>query len=125
MKYWIAGCDRNGTNMYNSYVDEGYWRLNTDGLRDYRFQNRFRQMRINDRIALKANMGRTLGEIKIKALGIITAIDMDEMKVSVNWLISDMERLLPVNGCIPRLNGPYEDVVNDTANPWVHYAFII
>jgi hypothetical protein len=125
MAYWVAGTDRHGTNMYNDYVTKEYWQLNIDGLKDHRMQNRFGQMRVNDRIALKSNMGRTRGAIKIKALGIITNIDMVERKVTVKWILTDMDRVIDNNGCLARLHGPYEDVVDSKANPWVHYAFII
>lgn len=125
MAYWVAGTDRHGDNMYNAYVTEGYWQLHTDGLKDDRIPRRFQQMRVNDRIALKSNMGKIRGGIKIRAIGVITAIDMEQRIIRVNWLLTDMERILDANGCLARLHGPYEDVVDDNANPWVHYAFII
>ncbi|MHB9148246.1 MAG: hypothetical protein ACYC2U_07740 [Candidatus Amoebophilus sp.] len=111
--------------MYNNYVTDGYWKLNMDGLKDDRILNRFQQMRTGDRIALKSNMGKDNGGIKIKAIGIVTDINQTERRIAVNWILKDMDRVIPVNGCLARLHGPYEDVVNNKANPWVHYAFII
>jgi len=125
MAYWVVGIDRHGINMYNSYVTDGYWQLNLDGLKDARIPNRFALMRVDDRIALKSNMGRTRGGIKIQAIGIVTAIDRERRNISVNWIVTDMERVLDTRGCLARLHGPYEDMVGDTVDPWVHYAFTI
>ncbi len=45
--------------------------------------------------------------MEVRALGIVTDIDLNEWRVYVKWLVSKMEREVPIKGCMGSIHGPF------------------
>ena len=123
--YWIVGATWPGRNMYPNFIQNGCWELTETGLNGRGILDRFQQMAVGDRIALKSNNGRTRAEIKILAIGIITSINRAARRVDVNWILVDLDRSVPLRGCLCCLNGPFAPIVGDEIDLWVHKAFLV
>jgi hypothetical protein len=87
MAYWVVGAMFGGTeDQLDSFIRRGYWYC-WDPQKNVsipaEIQNRFPQVRIDDRIAVKRMSGRGATEIEIKALGIVNDVDYDEWRIYV------------------------------------------
>lgn len=132
INYWVVGAAWGGKeDVLPQFLERGYWYCwdaNThpaeggeQGNSVAVQQDRFRQIRKNDRIAVKRMLGRGSSEMNILAIGIVKAIDTEEWRVYVDWLdLGTLERRVPLKGCTASVHGPFTS--ND---PWVHHVFHI
>ena len=60
-KYWIVGASREGVSRTDEFTGGGFWELAQEGRMNPRNQATFLQMRVNDRIAIKALNGTAKG----------------------------------------------------------------
>jgi hypothetical protein len=109
--YWVVGATHGVRDMYHEFVENEFWYMGWEHShkKDYRidqFFNRVSQIKENDRIAIKRLMGKGQSNIKILAIGIVKKVVKDI--VFVNWVLTDMQREVPNNGCIGTIYGPYE-----------------
>lgn len=53
--------------------------------------------------------------MEIKALGIVTDIDLKEWRVYVDWKMQfhSGERIVPLGGCVASIHGPYQYTDNN------------
>ena len=138
INYWVVGAMFGGSeDQLNEYfIKRGYWYCWEPGNHEEsksikNQQERFKQIKSGDRIAVKKLLGRGSKEIAIRAIGIVTDVDRDEWRVYVNWLPLDqndnktfdkttIERKVPHNGAGASIHGPfsYDD-------EWVKSVFCI
>ncbi len=109
-------------DQYETFLRRGYWYCWTPGQPDIppEAHARFRQIRAGDHIAIKKLLGRGSSEIEIRALGIVTDIDVDEWRVYVDWRVTGLDRRVPLHGCAGSIHGPFE-----YGDPWLHQVFCI
>jgi len=91
--YWVVGAMFGGSDDHLSvFVKRGYWYCwGPDEIDDVTSsvetqQDRLKEIKIGDRIAVKKLLGRGSNEIEIRAMGIVTDVDLDEWRIYVNWL---------------------------------------
>lgn len=116
--YWVVGAMFGGSDDYlNVFVKRGYWYCwEPDEINDVTSsvatqRDRFKEIRVGDRIAVKKLLGRGSSEIEIRAMGIVTDVDLNEWRIYVNWLPlweSDEKRRVPINGCAASIHGPFK-----------------
>jgi len=68
----------------------------------------FPKINVGDRLAVKKMLGQGSSYMVVRALGIVTDIDLDEWRVYVRWLVPEMEREVPIKGCMGSIHGPFE-----------------
>ncbi|MNJ61806.1 hypothetical protein D3C77_576120 [compost metagenome] len=71
-------------------------------------QNLFPKMKAGDRIAVKKMLGTGSRNIAIRAIGVITEVELNEWRVYVRWLVDDLQREVPIKGCMGSIHGPFE-----------------
>jgi hypothetical protein len=111
MSYWVVGAMFGGSeDQYEMFLRRGYWYCWTPGQPNIppEAHARFQQVQIGDRIAIKKLLGRGSTEIEIRALGIVTDIDIGEWRIYVNWLVPGLSRRVPLHGCAGSIHGPFE-----------------
>ena len=125
--YWVVGASfESGTkDMYDEFILRGYWYLGWDdssarNKHVKEFLDRTNKMRVNDRIAIKQLLGQGQNEILIRAIGIISDVQLDQNTVYVKWLLTNIDRKVPIHGCVGSVYGPY----NLTDN-WTREVFTI
>lgn len=126
MAYWVVGAMFGGQDdQCEMFVRRGYWycwdpKKPRDRDIPEEVQERFRKVQVGDRIAVKRLLGRGSSEIEIRALGIVTDIDLNEWWVYVNWLLTGIERRVQIHGCVGSIHGPY-----DYNDDWTRAVFCI
>jgi hypothetical protein len=119
-KYFVVGATWNGwEDQRDKFFRRGCWLLGWPEDEKPVLDNRRDQMHGGDRIAIKKMNGKGADTITIRALGIIKEIDEDN-RVYVDWLVTDIERIVPANGCFAAIHGPYKE-----DDPWVKEVFHI
>lgn len=85
-------------------------------------QQRFLQISPGDRIAIKKVTSIPNQEMEVRAIGIVTAVDHEAWRVSVNWLPiieqGEPPRIVDLKGCVASIHGPFQNT--DT---WVREIF--
>jgi hypothetical protein len=122
MQYWVVGAMFGGTDdNLPSFLRRGYWYC-WDPKQNLEIpssvKSRFPQIQVGDRIAAKRLLGAGAKEIEIRALGIVTDIDFNEWRVYVNWVVSELSRMVPMHGCAGSIHGPF-----DASDSWVRQVF--
>ncbi len=123
MAYWVVGAMFGGQDdQLDMFVRRGYWYCWDPGDPNIppEVQARFPQIEVEDRIAVKQLLGRGSPEIEIRALGIVTDIDLTEWRVYVNWLLTGLERRVALHGCAASIHGPF-----DYDDEWTRRVFCI
>jgi hypothetical protein len=123
MPYWVVGAMFGGTDdQLQNFIRRGYWYCwdPRHGEVPAAVQSLFPQIRVGDRIAVKRLLGKGASDIEIRALGIVRDVDLDEWRIYVNWLVSDLARRVPMHGCAGSIHGPYEADEN-----WTRQVFQI
>ena len=123
INYWVAGATFGNTDMYNEFIENGFWYIGweIDQIEEYRISpyfNRLSQMQANDRIAIKRLLGQGQTEIRIMAIGIIKKVVKEV--IFVNWLVINMNRHVPINGCVGTLYGPFSN-----EDGWTNQVFCL
>ena len=131
-QYWLVGAMWGGSDdVLEQFRRRGYWYCwdigeapqsgNTTGNSVATQRDRFRQIKIGDRIAVKKMLGQGSNEMEIRALGVVKDIDEKEWRVYVNWLTDEkFRRNAPLKGCTASVHGPFEQT-----DPWTQSVFCI
>lgn len=117
-QFWIVGASSHGEDRSETLLRRGYWELCGEG-NSFNL-DRVAQMKEGDRIAIKSLGGRLAGTMRIKAIGIIKEVDLGENRAYVEWIRPDVNRDVPVRGCLRAANGPF--TVESHAE-WLGLAF--
>lgn len=111
MKYWVVGAMFGGTkDQYDTFLRRRYWYCwdpKTTEKIPSDVKARFPQIRRGDRIAVKRLLGRGATDMEIRALGIVTDVDVREWRVYVDWVLPRLTRRIPLHGCAGSLHGPF------------------
>jgi hypothetical protein len=109
-------------NQAPRFIEHGFWTL---GWTEHRTEQdapdqvqRRDQIQVGDRIAIKQMLGKGATEIKITALGIVTAIDPHDKRIYVRWAVWDIDRVVESRGFFKSIHGPLAEV-----DPWVKEVF--
>lgn len=129
--YWLVGATFDDENdVLSGFLKRGYWYCwDVGGLGKVKSgpgnsvssqRDRFKRIEPGDRIAVKKLLGRGSTEMEIRALGIVKDVDHNEWRIYVDWVVEDLSRRVPLNGCTASVHGPFK-----LNNPWVHQIFSI
>ncbi len=108
--YWVVGATFGTKDMYREFIENGFWYMGwehyqSDTHKIDQFFNRVGKIKENDRIAIKRLMGQGQKNIKIMAVGIVKKVVKDV--VFVDWLVTEIDRQVPINGCVGTIYGPF------------------
>ena len=91
--YWLLGADWSGEDKKKQFFSRGYWKMGyTDEDKPSLARKRDRIVR-GDRVAIKRRTGDASKPIIIQALGFVK--DVEEGRVYIDWLLTDLEREVP------------------------------
>lgn len=107
INYWLVGASWSGMNMYDDFIDNGYWQLGETGRNNRTYRLRYNQISIGDSIALKSNDGPGTGSLTVKAIGIVTNVTTDTYRLAVNWVRTGLDRKVALGGALKAIEGPY------------------
>ena len=154
MNYWLVGAKLGGQKeVLDIFLKRGYWYcwdVSEEDLSKESFKGgnavsrqleSFKNIEINDRIAVKRLCGQGSKDMRILALGIVKDICQEEHRVYVNWIaVSDeiannrnfenlpniyfKERKVDLGGCISSIHGPYT-LDSDIDKRWLQEIFFI
>lgn len=121
--YWVVGATFGTKDMHKEFIENGFWYMGweqyqSDKHRIDQFFKRVAKIKENDRIAIKRLMGKGQSNIKILSIGIVKKVVKDI--IFVDWLITEMDRVVPINGCVGTIYGPFS--YNDD---WTNKVFSI
>lgn len=143
-QYWVVGAMLGGSyDIFEICIERGYWygwepTKNSEEIESEKVKNMralIRQIKQGDRMAIKKQLGTTGDNAKyisIRALGIVKAVDLEEWRVYVDWLLpqkcdskKEIGRRVPKMGVggISTISGPFEN--NDTNKDWLPVIFSI
>lgn len=123
--YWVVGAMFGGKDdQLAKFIKRGYWYCwDPEKVRKRdipkKAQELFPKIHDGDRIAVKKLLGQGSSVMSVRALGLVTAVDHDEWRVYVKWLVTDLQREAPVAGCMGSIHGPFKD------SPWRSSVFSI
>lgn len=123
-QYWLVGAMFGGAHdQLSRFINRGYWycwdpKESDDAPRHA--QERFSMIKKGDRIAVKRLLGQGAKEIEIRAIGIVKDVDFTEWRIYVNWICTQMERRVPLNGCAASIHGPFQ-----YADEWARQVFCL
>ncbi|KAF0654178.1 putative phage associated protein [Cyanobium sp. Copco_Reservoir_LC18] len=121
--YWVVGAMFGGReDMLEEFVRRGYWycwdpKLNREIPENV--AELFPKIKAGDRLVVKKMLGQGSSSIQVLALGIVTDTDLEEWRVYVKWLLTDLSREVPIKNFMGSLHGPVE------ASSWRDSAFCI
>jgi hypothetical protein len=127
--YWVVGASFNNGSIdkYDEFILRSYWYLgwteeDSENRNVNTYINRAKQMKCGDRIAIKQLLGQGQSEIMIRAIGIIKDVDIKDENIIayVKWLVKDIDRNVPIKGCVGSVYGPFK--FNDG---WTRQVFCI
>lgn len=121
--YWVVGATFGTKDMYKEFIENGFWYMGweqyqSDKHRIDQYFKRVAKIKENDRIAIKRLMGKGQSNIKILSIGIVKKVVKDI--IFVDWLVTEMDRVVPINGCVGTIYGPFS--YNDD---WTNKVFSI
>ena len=133
MNYWLGGYMFGAKyDNFDVFIRRSYWycwdpnRADRDEEISPKAKRLFPQIKPGDRIAMKRilGLGKSGGskEIEVRAIGIVTDMDLTEWRCYVKWILHypDLQRIVPSRGALSALNGPY-----GADNPWIRTIFQI
>ncbi|MDO4769222.1 MAG: hypothetical protein Q4A11_02480 [Brachymonas sp.] len=131
--YWVVGATWGGKDdALPRFLKRGYWYCfdvneclaDDAGLGNSISvqQERFREIKSGDRIAVKRLLGQGASEMDILAIGVVKDVDDGEWRIYIDWRFEFKkgERRVPLRGCTASVHGPYQ--LDDA---WVHQIFCI
>ena len=110
INYWFAGATFGNVDMYKEFIENGFWYM---GWEEYQkeehrisqYFDRVYQIKKNDRIAIKRLLGKGQSYIRIMAIGIVKKVVKEV--IFVEWLVKNLDRSVPINGCVGTIYGPF------------------
>ena len=122
-QYWVVGAMFGGRDdMLPEFERRGYWYCwdpKDNPEIPANVAELFPKIRVGDRLAVKKMLGQGSSSIQVLALGIVTDTDLEEWRVYVKWLITNLSREVPIKNFMGSLHGPVE------ASAWRDSAFHI
>ena len=109
-QYWLVGAMWGGTDdALSMFIKRGYWycwdpKINPDIPDVVKFC--FPKILAGDRLAVKKMLGQGSPSIEIRALGIVKDVDYSEWRVYVDWLVTDLNRQVPIKNHMGSIHGP-------------------
>jgi len=111
-QYWVVGAMFGGSeDNLKVFLQRGYWycwdpKFNPDI--PQAAADLVPKIRVGDRLAVKKMLGQGSSNMLVRALGIVSDVDVTEWRVYVKWLVPDVEREVPIRGCMGSIHGPLE-----------------
>jgi hypothetical protein len=122
-QYWVVGAMFGGKeDRLAEFIHRGYWYCwdpKFDHVVPSNVEELFPKIRVDDRLVVKKMLGQGSPKIEIRALGIVTDIDILEWRVYVNWVVTGLSREVHIKNFMGSLHGPIEDT------EWRREAFTI
>jgi len=134
-QYWVVGATWGGTeDVLPQFIKRGYWYcwdVNQFDDEDSGIgnsiknqQERFKEVKEGDLIAVKRLLGQGATEMAVLAIGVVKDVDIKEWRIYVNWVSTDIEnRHVPLKGCAASIHGPFFKKGGDVA--WVNQVFCL
>jgi len=134
-QYWLVGATWGGTeDVLPKFIKCGYWYCwdpnqfkndETDVSDAVKKQwNLIKQIKPGDRIAVKRLLGKGKTEMAILAIGIVKCVDLGELRVYVDWVLTDIKgRNVLLKGCLASIHGPFLN--NGSSATWVQEVFCL
>lgn len=120
-QYWVVGAMWGGHDDQSSlFLRRGYWYLGYEDGEQRDQEQRRDQIQPDDRIAIKRMLGQGSPDIEIRAIGIVKEVDLKEKRVYVDWILTNMNRIVPGKGCFASIHGPFPP-----DDPWTNQVFSI
>lgn len=117
-QYWVVGASWSGReDQAPAFVRRGHWFLGYEDDEAPDQAQRRDQIRTGDRIAIKKMMGQGASRVRVTAIGIVKEVD-DEKCVYVDWILTDLDRVVDARGCFKSVHGPFE-----APDPWTREVF--
>ncbi|WP_188035984.1 hypothetical protein [Pseudomonas sp. EZ-C24] len=113
--YWVVGAMFGGSeDQLPKFIERGYWYCwDPEKVRKreipVKAQRLFPMIKPGDRIAVKKLQGQGASKMSVRALGEVTAVDHDEWRIYVRWLVTNINREVPVAGCMSAIQGPFKE----------------
>ena len=134
MNYWIVGATFVGgmDDALESFIQRGYWYCwdkkvptgeESKGPNSIERQiEKFKEISIGDKIAVKKIHSVPEQKMEVRALGIVKDIDFEEWRVYVDWKVQfkHLERIVDLHGWSASIHGPYQS--SDTK---IHKVFCL
>lgn len=110
INYWVVGATFGKKDMYKEFIENNFWYMGwehyqSDTHKIDQFFNRIGKIKENDRIAIKRLKGQGQKDIKIMAIGIVKKVVKEV--IFVDWLVTEVDREVPINGCVGTIYGPF------------------
>lgn len=121
-QYWVVGATWGGHDKSPHFVKNSMWVM---GWEKGDQAEKLTGMRIGDRIAIKRMRGQGQEGINILHVGIITGISNDSNIIicSVNWVATDLNRVVASKGNFGTVRRPYKLETQD--KEWLQEIFCL
>lgn len=114
MNYWVVGATWDtDDSQRDRFIASGIWQLGWEEgdhspVRD--FLRRSRQIRGEDRIAIKSLLGQGQSQIRVSDIGVVTGVveARTPFTCTVNWIVTGLDRVVPMRGAVGAIYGPYQ-----------------
>lgn len=115
-QYWAVGATWSGGkdgDVYADFIRYGCWYCGWSREDQPAQYGLIDQICVGDRLAIKKMMGQGATEVMIRAIGIVTDIeniqtdDRQLKRFHMNWVLPELERLVPARGAFKSIQGPY------------------
>jgi len=109
-QYFLVGAtayevDGVKVDCYPSFIESGIWEMYYGSGQIPKYDQRIKQIKIGDRLAIKSMAGRGSEHIYIRAIGIVKHIHAT--LVVVDWKLTELNRKVESKGCYGTIHGPY------------------
>jgi hypothetical protein len=105
-RYWVVGANWGGDDQREPFFRRGYWTLGWSDSDQPGMAAARKSIVPGDRIAIKSMLGQGFPDIAIRGLGIVKEVGEDK-RVYVEWILTDLNRIVPSRGCYSAIHGPY------------------
>ena len=123
MNYWVVGANWTGVDKTEEFTKQGYWTMGWADNDQPVFTERRNKIQPGDRIAIKQLLGQGQTEILVKALGIVESGSDENGNIKVDWVVTNMQKRVPIGGCIGTIYGPYN--LDSPDREWINEVFRI
>ncbi len=118
--YWVVGANFSGDDMFDVFTRRGYWFLGWNDEEQPSQAAARDQIKVGDRIAIKKMLGQGSPNIEIRAIGIVTEIDLYDKRVYIHWANTDLQREVASKGCFASIHGPFA-----ADDDWTRKVFLL
>lgn len=111
-QYWIVGKTWNDVDKADSFYKLGKWECGYAYGDQPIYDKRIAKIQPGDAIAVKRMNGKGKSTITIFALGIVKGVENGV--VFVNWIVTDLNRVVPSRGCFGTIHGAFKNTFDWT-----------